>query len=359
MNRTQSVLVAMSGGVDSSVSAALLHERGFRVLGSHMRLVDGGGLEHGCCGPQAEADAAEVARVAGFDFEVADLGAAFERTVLADFFEEHRAGRTPNPCVRCNQHIKFGAFLERADALGFDFVATGHYVRTWRTDNGRWHLGRGLDPRKDQSYMLHVLGQAQLARSMFPVGEQTKTQTRAHAVRLGLQVAQKPDSQEVCFVPGADHAAYLAEHAPDLVRAGSVVDATSGADLGEHRGTFRYTIGQRRGLGVSTGERSYVVDIDREAERVLVGPAELLARRGLIADGVTWVAGPPPDAPIEATVRIRYRGEDAPGVVTPIGRGSVQVEFRTPQHAVAPGQSVVFYAGDEVLGGGRIVEALR
>jgi tRNA-specific 2-thiouridylase len=359
MTRTPSVLVAMSGGVDSSVSAALLRERGFRVLGSHMRLVDSGGLEHGCCGPQAEADAAEVARVAGFDFEVADLGAAFERTVLADFFDEHRAGRTPNPCVRCNQHIKFGAFLERADALGFDFVATGHYVRSWRTPDGRWHLGRGLDRAKDQSYMLHVLGQEQLARSLFPVGEQTKAETRAHAVRLGLPVAQKPDSQEVCFVPGADHAAYLAEHAPDLVRTGSVVDATSGAELGEHGGTFRYTIGQRRGLGVSTGERTYVVDVDREAGRVLVGPAELLARRGLVADGVTWVAGSPPDGPVEATVRIRYRGEHAPGVVTPDGEGAARVEFRSPQHAVAPGQSAVFYAGDEVLGGGRIVEALR
>jgi tRNA-specific 2-thiouridylase len=260
--------------------------------------------------------------------------------------------------VRCNQHIKFGAFLDRADALGFDLVATGHYVRSWRTPDGRWHLGRGLDRAKDQSYMLHVLGQGQLARALFPVGGQTKAETRAHAARLGLAVAGKPDSQEVCFVPGADHAAYLAEHAPDLVRAGAVVDAATGAELGEHQGTFRYTIGQRRGLGVSTGSRSYVVDIDRATERVLVGPAELLTRRGLVADGVTWVGGSPPEGPVEATVRIRYRGEDAPGVVTPDG-GVVRVEFRAPQHAVAPGQSVVFYAGDEVLGGGRIVEALR
>jgi tRNA-uridine 2-sulfurtransferase len=358
MTRTPSVLVAMSGGVDSSVSAALLHERGFRVLGSHMRLVDSGGLEHGCCGPQSETDAAEVARVAGFDFEVAEMGTDFERTVLADFFGEHRAGRTPNPCVRCNQHIKFGAFLERADALGFDFVATGHYVRSWRTADGSWHLGRGLDRAKDQSYMLHVLGQQQLARSLFPVGGQTKAATRAQAVRLGLPVAEKRDSQEVCFVPGADHSSYLAEHAPDLVRAGAVVDAATGAELGEHPGTFRFTIGQRRGLGVSTGERSYVVDIDHGAGRVLVGPAELLARRGLVADDVRWIAGSPPDGPIEATIRIRYRGEGASGVVTPDGDGAARVEFRSPQHAVAPGQSVVFNAGDEVLGGGRIVQAL-
>jgi tRNA-uridine 2-sulfurtransferase len=358
MNRSPSVLVAMSGGVDSSVAAALMHERGYRVLGSHLKLIKTGGVDHGCCGPQAEADAAEVARVAGFDFEIVDMGAAFERTVLADFFGEHRAGRTPNPCVRCNQHIKFGAFLERADALGFDFVATGHYVRSWRGTDGAWHLARGLDASKDQSYMLHVLGQEQLARSLFPVGGQIKAETRAHAARLGLPVAQKPDSQDVCFVPGADHAAFLAEHAPDLVRTGAVVDS-SGAVLGEHEGTFRYTIGQRRGLGVSTGERSYVVDVDPAANRVVVGPGELLARTGLLADRMTWVSGSPPTGPTEVTVRIRYRGGDAPGVVTPGAGGGARVEFRTPQRAIAPGQSVVFYAGDEVLGGGRITQALN
>ena len=353
-----------------------------------------GGVDHGCCGPQAEADAAEVARIAGFDFELVDMGAAFERTVLADFFDEHRAGRTPNPCVRCNQHIKFGAFLDRADALGFDFVATGHYVRTWRDAGRRWHLGRGRDRSKDQSYLLHVLGQEQLARSLFPVGDQHKAETRAHAARLGLPVATKPDSQEVCFVPGADHAAFLAQHAPDLVRAGQVVDAATGASLGEHGGTFRYTIGQRRGLGVSTGEQSYVVDIDAAAAQVVIGPGELLARSGLRADQVSWVSGRPPEGPVEATVRIRYRGGDAEGVVTPEGPAGVRVAFRSPQRAVAPGLDCssllarhrqlvavcltpfgqdgpyaplaaddavlsALYAADEVLGGGRILEALR
>lgn len=352
------MLVAMSGGVDSSVAAALLHEQGYRVLGSHMKLVHLDGVDHGCCGPRAEADAAAVAEIAGFDFEVADMNEVFERTVLADFFAEHRAGRTPNPCVRCNQFIKFDAFLDRADRLGFDHVATGHYVRTWKDGSGRWHLGRGLDSSKDQSYVLHVLGQGQLARSLFPVGGQAKSETRAHALRLGLPVAGKPDSQEVCFVPGADHGAFLARQAPDLVRTGEVVDA-SGQVVAQHDGTFRFTIGQRRGLGVSTGERTYVLDVDRRSNRVTVGPGELLSKRGMVADRVSWIAGDPPgDGPFEAQVRIRYKGEDVAAVIEPLG-DEVRVEFRTPQRAVAPGQSVVFYRDDEVLGGGRIREAVR
>jgi len=349
----------MSGGVDSSVAACLLVEAGYDVVGSHMRLVHTGGVEHGCCGPQAETDAREVASLAGFPFEVVDLSEEFERTVLADFFGEHRVGRTPNPCVRCNEQIKFGAFLELAERRGVDFVATGHYVRTRRDHEGRWHLLKGADPRKDQSYMLHTLGQAELARAMFPVGDRPKARTRAEAARLGLPVAAKPDSQEVCFVPGADHAAFLERHAPDLVRSGDVVDP-SGRVLGRHRGAFRYTIGQRRGLGVSTGERSYVVDVDGAAGRVVVGPGELLARRGLEADRVSWVAGrAPADGPFECDVGVRYRGEEVPAVVTTSGAGRALVEFRSPQRAIAPGQSVVFYRGHEVLGGGRITAALR
>jgi tRNA-specific 2-thiouridylase len=356
VDRSPSVLVAMSGGVDSSVAAALLHEQGWRVLGSHMKLVHLDGVDHGCCGPRAEADARAVADLVGFEFEIADLSAAFEETVLADFYAEHRSGRTPNPCVRCNEHIKFAAFLRRADELGMDFVATGHYVRTWRDQRGAWHLGRGMDRSKDQSYVLHTLGQDQLARSVFPVGGQPKAATRAWATARGLPVAGKPDSQEVCFVPGADHGAFLARHAPDLVRVGEVVDR-SGRVLGEHDGTFRYTIGQRRGLGVSTGERRYVVDLDPVANRVVVGAGELLARRGLVADRTSWVAGEPPaGGPFGAEVRIRYRGGEVPAVVD-ARAGEMTVEFRDPQRAVAPGQSVVVYRGDELLGGGRIVQA--
>jgi tRNA-specific 2-thiouridylase len=219
-----------------------------------------------------------------------------------------------------------------------------------------WHLLRGLDRSKDQSYVLHMLGQKQLARSLFPVGEQTKVETREHARRFALPVAEKRDSQELCFAPAGDAGSFLEAHAPHLVCEGEVVDS-GGRVLGQHRGAFRYTIGQRRGLGVSTGERSYVVDIDPTAHRVVVGPSELLARRGLEAERVNWIAGPP-RSPFEADVRIRYNGSDAPAVVDPQDPTSARVEFRTPQRAVAPGQSVVFYSGDEVVGGGTIKTAI-
>jgi tRNA-specific 2-thiouridylase len=352
-----SVLVAMSGGVDSSVAACLLLEQGYEVLGSHLKLVHTGGVEHGCCGPAAEADARAVADHAGFPFEVVDLSAAFEERVVAEYVEDHEAGRTPNPCVRCNERIKFGAFLDRADDLGVDLVATGHYVRTDVGAAGRWRLRRGLDRSKDQSYVLAGLSQAALARSRFPVGGQTKAETRAHAERLGLPVAGKPDSQDLCFAPAADAGAFLETRAPHLVREGQVVDP-DGRVLGAHRGTHRFTVGQRRGLGVSTAERTYVLEVDAAANRVVVGPGDLLARRGLVAERVNWIAGRP-DGPFEAEVKIRYRGADIPAVVEPIGEDGARVAFRNPQPAVAPGQALAIYAGDEVLGGGTIVSALR
>lgn len=353
-----SVLVAMSGGVDSSVAACLLREQGYEVLGSHMRLVHLDGVDHGCCGPTARRDAEAVAGIAGFPFEVCDLTEDFEREVLADFADEHEAGRTPNPCARCNGEIKFGAFLRRADDLGIDLVASGHYVRRVRDDDGTWRLLKGADPAKDQSYMLHMLGQRALARSLFPVGELPKAATRALARRFGLPVASKPDSQELCFAPSGDAGAYARENLPHLVREGDVVDET-GTVVGRHEGSFSFTVGQRRGTGVATGERRYVLELDPAANRVVVGPRELLAKRGLVADRASWVAGEPPsDGPFEAAVRIRYRGEEVPCVVEPLDRGRLRVEFRSPQRAVAPGQRAVLYRGEEVLGGGRILEAL-
>jgi tRNA-uridine 2-sulfurtransferase len=354
-----SILVAMSGGVDSSVAACLLHEQGYDVVGSHMSLVHLDGVEHGCCGPSARGDAAEVARIAGFPFEVCDLTEDFDRTVIADFVSEHVTGRTPNPCARCNGEIKFGAFFRRADELGIDLVATGHYVRSARDHDGTWHLLRGADHTKDQSYMLHMLGQRALSRSLFPVGALTKSETRAIAERFELPVASKPDSQELCFAPAGDARGFIRVQAPALVRGGGEVVDADGRVLGTHDGTFAFTVGQRRGLGVAVGRPMYVVDVDAVQNRVVVGPHELLAKRGLSADRVSWLAGSPPaDGPFEAEVRIRYRGDGVPAVVSPTPDG-FEVEFRTPQRAVAPGQSVAVYRGDEVLGGGRIIQALR
>ncbi len=350
------VLVAMSGGVDSSVAACLLAEQGHEVLGSHLKLVHTGGVDHGCCGPSAETDARGVADHAGFPFEIADMSEVFEERIVGDYVAEHESGRTPNPCVRCNERIKFGAFLDRANELGFDFVATGHYVRTQRDPGGRWRLFRGLDRSKDQSYVLAGLTQAQLARSLFPVGSQTKVETRTHAERFGLSIAGKPDSQDLCFAPAGDAGAFLEARAPHLAREGEVVDA-EGRVLATHGGAHRYTVGQRKGLGVSTGDRTYVLEIDAPANRVVVGPSALLTRAGLLAEGVNWIAEASA-GPFEATVKIRYRGEDVPAVVEPTGVAGARVEFRSPQPAVTPGQAVVFYVGDGVVGGGTIERSL-
>jgi len=357
MSSKGSVLVAMSGGVDSSVAACLLHEQGYEVLGSHMRLVHLDGVEHGCCGPAARADAEAVARIAGFAFEIADMTLEFDEHVIGDFVAEHAAGRTPNPCARCNGQIKFGAFLRRADELGIDLVATGHYVRTERV-GGRWRLLRGADRGKDQSYMLHMLGQRELGRSLFPVGAMSKAETRRVAEQLGLPVASKPDSQELCFAPSGDAGAFLRRVAPELMRDGEVVDVT-GRVLARHGGAAAFTVGQRRGLGVSGHEPSYVLEVDAAANRVVAGPGELLTRRGLVADRATWVAGvPPSDGPFEGDVRIRYRGDDVPSAIRADGE-RIRVEFHRPQRGVAPGQSVVVYRGEELLGGGRILRSIR
>lgn len=346
----------MSGGVDSSVAACLLAEQGYEVVGCHLELVrDAAGLDHGCCGPTARADAAAVAAIGGFPFEVVDLRTTFADTVLADFIAEHAAGRTPNPCARCNEEIKFGAFVRLADERGIDLVATGHYVRG--VDDGeRWRLLRGLDPAKDQSYMLAGIGQRALARSRFPVGGMPKAETRAHATRLGLPVAAKPDSQEICFVADGDHATFLAGLAPELLRDGEVVDV-EGRPLARHDGLARFTVGQRRGLGVSTPTPSYVLELDADRNRVVVGPGELLARTRIAADRVRWVADVAPAAgPFEAEVQLRYRGEQVPAVVDASG-DALEVELRRAQRGVAPGQVIAVYRDDELLGGGRILRS--
>lgn len=349
----------MSGGVDSSVAAALLAREGHDVTGVHLKLSDGGveanGRVHGCCTVEAADDARRVAQVLDIPFYVWSLKEEFGAGVIVDFVSEYARGRTPNPCVRCNEKVKFGALLARARQLGFDAVATGHYAQS-RFEGGRWRLFRGVDAAKDQSYVLARLGQAELAHARFPVGAHPKERTREMARALSLRVANKPDSYEICFVGDGDAAGFV-ERALGGARTGEIV-TSEGAVVGAHAGVHRYTVGQRHGLGVSTGSQAaYVLEIDAPANRVVIGPGELLARGGLEADEVRWVAGAPP-ARIE-TVQMRAHGVPAAATLASVVDDRVTVRFTEPQRGVSPGQLVAFYAGDEVLGGGVIARAIH
>lgn len=353
------ILAAMSGGVDSSVAAAMLVEEGHDVTGVHLRLTDQAepvdGRVHGCCGIADADDARRVAQVLDIPFYVWNLKEAFGRGVVDDFVSEYARGRTPNPCVRCNETVKFGALRERALALGFDALATGHYARATFED-GAWHLRRGVDQNKDQSYVLARLGQAELATARFPVGAQTKDETRRRARALGLRTADKPDSFEICFVGDGDAAGFV-QRTIGSIPSGSIV-GTDGTTLGEHAGIHRFTVGQRKGLGIDTGsQRTYVLEIDAPANRVVVGPGEMLARGGLEAERVSWVSGTPP-TDIDA-VQVRAHGAVHAATLTDAEQQAASVRFADPQRGIAPGQLVAFYRGDEVLGGGTIARALR
>ena len=351
------VLVAMSGGVDSSVAAALLVERGCEVVGVTMHLA---GDASRCCSLDDADDARRVAEKLGIRFYVANYTSQFRSEVMEAFADEYLAGRTPIPCVICNQRFKFRHLLDRARALGACAVATGHYARVERdSSGGRHRLRAAIDSAKDQSYFLFDLDQAQLAKALFPLGAMRKEEVRAHARRLGLATAEKPESQEICFVPDGDYAGVVEKLRPEAsARTGDIVD-TGGRILGRHRGVHRFTVGQRRGLGISAAERLFVVGLDAAANRVVVGQAaELLARQATLK-GVSWVAGAPPDEPIRVTVRVRYRHEGAPAELRLTGASCAAVHFDEPVRAVAPGQAAVFYQGDVVLGGGWIAGSLQ
>ena len=351
------VVVAMSGGVDSSVAAALLKAQGHDVIGLSMQLYDqsGGGAAFGsCCTIDDLHDARRVATALGIPHYIVNLERRFEESVVADFVHEYLAGRTPLPCAHCNSELKFSELLDRASEFGADAVATGHYARV-RHDpaTGRWSLLRGVDPAKDQSYFLFPLTPAQLARALFPLGDMEKARVRDLARSYGLNVADKPDSQEICFVPGNDYAAVVEQRAPDGIRPGPVVD-TAGRTLGQHAGIHRFTVGQRKGLGISSRAPLFVVRIDAAAQTVVVGSKAELLRKALHATGVNWIAGAAPEGPVKADVQIRYRHTAAAATVEPIGVDQAKVVFEVPQSAVTPGQAVVFYDGDEVVGGGWI-----
>ena len=350
------VLVAMSGGVDSSVAAALLARDGYDVVGVTFNQwpadLMARSTGNGCCTPDTIDDARRVCAILGVPHYVIDYRREFEAAVIAPWVEAYLNGQTPNPCVTCNRTVRFGSFLTKADELGADFIATGHYARI-ETDeaNGRLRLLTARDPGKDQSYVLHVLGQRQLARTLFPLGDLTKPEVRQLAAEFGLPVALKADSQEICFVPDNDHAGYVRAHGS--TGAGEIVD-TAGQVIGRHEGLEAFTPGQRRGLNLGGGSaRRYVVDLDPAANRVTVGSrAESSARRIEVRD-VNWVASTAPAAPCSVGVRTRYRMPLADATLV-IAAGGVSVEFHQPTWAPAPGQSAVFYAGDEVLGGGTI-----
>jgi tRNA-specific 2-thiouridylase len=351
------IVAAMSGGVDSSVAASLLAEAGYDVVGLSMQLYDQRESPEAfgsCCSLDDLHDARRVASTIGIPHYIVNFEERFRATVVDNFVREYAAGRTPIPCVHCNSDLKFATLLERASGLGASAVATGHYARvTFDEESRRYRLLRGVDADKDQSYFLFSLTQEQLAHAIFPVGHLTKPEVRAHAERLGLSVAAKPDSHEICFVPDGDAGGFVARRIGEDDRSGDIVD-TSGRVLGRHRGIHRLTVGQRKGLGLAEGKPMYVLRLEPADSRVVVGPREELGSARLSASQVNWIAGAPPSTARRVTARIRHRHKDAPATLTTEGDRHASLLFDEPQLAVTPGQAVVFYDREEVLGGGWI-----
>ena len=358
------VVVAMSGGVDSSVAAALLKQQGYDVIGITLNVwPEAGGVgadsHHStCCSLDSVEDARRVADKLGIPHYTLNFRDLFDQTVIQTFLSEYLSGRTPNPCVLCNRFVKFQALLARAQALGADYLATGHYARLSRSSSGRFTLHKALDASKDQSYALYSLTQEQLARTLLPLGGLEKAETRRIAADLGLVTAAKAESQEICFVPDGDYASYIRRRLPSAVRPGPIRDR-KGAVLGTHPGIAFFTVGQRKGLGIALGKPLYVLEIVPEENAVVVGEREELQCSGLIADDFNWVSIEEPRGTIRASARIRYRAPEASGWASVWRDGSVEVRFDEAQRAVAPGQAVVLYDGDEVLGGGTITRGIR
>jgi len=351
------VVVAMSGGVDSSVSAALLCEQGYEVVALMLRLwselAPGVPSSNRCCTPEAVEDARAVAYRLGIPFYLVNVEQQFKESVVDDFIEAYTTGRTPNPCVVCNQRIRFGFLLRYARSLGAAYLATGHYARIGRDDLGRYLLLRGVDRAKDQSYVLHRLGQEELAQALFPVGEYTKTRVRAMAAERGLPTAWREESQDLCFIADGDYRRFLRDWAPEAIRPGPILDG-QGQQVGRHGGLAYYTIGQRQGLGISAGEPLYVLALRPATNTLVVGRASDLGRDNLTARDVSWVAGEAPPAAIRVEVQIRYRARASHAMVTPLAGRRAEVRFEQPLRDITPGQSAVFYQGDLCLGGGEI-----
>ncbi len=353
------VVVGLSGGVDSSAAAALLVEQGYDVIGITLKFWPQDCVnraEDKCCGPQAVTDARAVSHQLNIPYYLVDEGEAFQKQVIDYFAEEYKAGRTPNPCVRCNDKLKFGTLITHARQLGADQVATGHFARVETSaDGSRSLLKRGRDPRKDQSYFLFSLKQEQLARTLFPLGDLTKSETREIARDCQLKTADKEESMEICFVPDKDYGRFLRQAKLVQQHEGDIV-SLDGRVLGKHDGIEFYTIGQRKGLRISSPRPLYVIELDAENNRVIVGDDSALERDGFTVEHCNWIPWDTPPATLEAVVKVRYHHPGAPAAITPTSNGGARVALHTPQRAITPGQACVFYQDDLVLGGGWIAK---
>ncbi len=353
------VVVAMSGGVDSSVAAALLVEQGYEVVGMMMRLwsepgSNGSPFTNRCCTPDQMADARRIADQLNIPFYVLDTQDHFRQTIVQFFIDEHAQGRTPNPCIACNRQIRFTYLLNQALAVDAHYLATGHYARIQYTAAG-YRLLKGIDETKDQSYVLHVLNQEKLAHALFPVGEFKKVEVRELARKFNLPVAGKHDSQDLCFLSDGDYRRFLREYSPAAQAGGPILDV-DGRSLGQHEGLPFYTIGQRKGLGISAPQPLYVLRKDAAQNALIVGTRDQLGQRELVARDVNWVAGSPPAATIRAQVKIRYKAKGVDARVTVVGNGRVHIQFDESVMGITAGQGAVFYDGEICLGGGLIAE---